>query len=306
MKLIVTRGLPASGKSTMAKDYVRAHLSNTVRVNRDLIREMLHASEYRAGKGGTEPTVRSVRNKIIASQLLAGKDVIVDDTNLENKTMRELHTLAWVHGAEFAVWDLCHVPLVTCIERDQKRIQRNERGVGEAVIRSMAQRAKLDPAGGVAPFWTPEAPDEPIQKYRPSRILPQVIISDIDGTVALHASRSPYDYTRVLTDAPNPDVISTLQIMRAAGLPVIFMSGRPDDCREDTEAWLDQHVQDWDGLHMRAAGDTRNDAVIKWELFQQHIAGRYRVAGVFDDRDRVVRLWRTLGLTIFQVADGDF
>lgn len=307
-KLIVTRGLPASGKSTMAKDYVKSHLANTVRVNRDLLREMLHGGEFRPGKEGTEPTIRDARNKLITSNLLKGRDVIVDDTNLEAKTMRELHTLAWTHGAEFAIWDLCHVPMEECIRRDISRILRNERGVGEQVIRSMAQRAKLSPAGGPAPLWASEAPSEPIEKYEPFKNRSYAIIVDIDGTVALHVARSPYDYTRVSLDAPNFSVIRLITALRMSPFAprIIFLSGRPDSCREDTEKWLDEHVVSWDELHMRAAGDTRNDAIIKYELFNKFVRNRFNVQGVFDDRDRVVRLWRSLGLHTFQVNDGDF
>ena len=36
------------------------------------------------------------------------------------------------------------------------------------------------------------------------------------------------------------------------------------------------------------------------------IRDRWRVVGVFDDRQQVVRMWRALGLTVFQVAEGDF
>ena len=60
--------------------------------------------------------------------------------------------------------------------------------------------------------------------------------------------------------------------------------------RPDTEAWLDLYVGvPYEGLFMRPAGDNRKDAV-----------------GVFDDRRQVVRMWRSLGLTVFQVAEGDF
>jgi hypothetical protein len=57
---------------------------------------------------------------------------------------------------------------------------------------------------------------------------------------------------------------------------------------------------------MRAAGDTRADAVVKRELFDAHIRDRYAVTAVFDDRDSVVAMWRGLGLTVFQVAYGAF
>lgn len=298
-KLIVTRGLPASGKTTLAKK------SGLLRVNRDDLRAMLHDGVY---SKENEKVVRRMRNKLVSTALLAGQDVIVDDTGLESKVMQELHTLAWSHGAKFVIWDLCHVPLAECIKRDAERIARGERGVGEAVIRGMAQRAKLPAEGGIAPAWTPEAPETPIEKYEPLRHLSSAYVVDIDGTVALHVARSPYDYTRVLTDAPNLAVIQLLGALRLSAFApkIIFLSGRPDSCREDTETWLDVNVGFWDELHMRAAGDTRNDAIIKYELFNQHVRNRFHVKGVFDDRDRVVRLWRTLGLNTFQVNDGDF
>ena len=57
---------------------------------------------------------------------------------------------------------------------------------------------------------------------------------------------------------------------------------------------------------MRSTGDHRNDAIVKQELYEQEIAGKYNVDFCVDDRDRVVDLWRSLGLTCFQVAEGWF
>jgi hypothetical protein len=62
----------------------------------------------------------------------------------------------------------------------------------------------------------------------------------------------------------------------------------------------------YEGLFMRPAGDTRKDSIVKREIFDAEIAHRWRVIGVFDDRRQVVRMWRALGLTVFQVAEGDF
>jgi hypothetical protein len=59
-------------------------------------------------------------------------------------------------------------------------------------------------------------------------------------------------------------------------------------------------------LHLRAVGDHRKDAVVKREIFDREVRDRYRVVGVFDDRMQVVAMWRELGLTVFQVAEGDF
>jgi hypothetical protein len=57
---------------------------------------------------------------------------------------------------------------------------------------------------------------------------------------------------------------------------------------------------------MRPVGDMRKDSVVKAEIFDREIRGRYHVVAVFDDRDQVVKTWRSLGLTVFQVAEGSF
>jgi hypothetical protein len=130
---------------------------------------------------------------------------------------------------------------------------------------------------------------------------------DIDGCVALMAGRSAYDETRVHEDRPNPPVIAAVRAMYGAGHAVIFCSGRTDGCRPATEKWLAEHVAiPYAALHMRAAGDMRKDAVVKREIFDCHIRGQWDVTCIFDDRDQVVAAWREIGLTVMQVAPGDF
>jgi hypothetical protein len=95
--------------------------------------------------------------------------------------------------------------------------------------------------------------------------------------------------------------------MHGAGHAIVFCTGRNEWCRDETEAWLDRHVGvPYEGLFMRADGDSRRDAIVKEEIFERRIRDRWRVVGVFDDRQAVVRMWRALGLTVFQVAEGDF
>jgi hypothetical protein len=130
---------------------------------------------------------------------------------------------------------------------------------------------------------------------------------DLDGTMCLLNGRSPYDETCVRQDRPNPAVLRTVWAMHHAGYLVVFMSGRSEGCRADTEDWLREHYQFiYEGLFMRASGDTRRDAVVKSELFDLHVRDRFNVVAVFDDRDQVVAMWRSMGLTVFQVAPGAF
>lgn len=136
---------------------------------------------------------------------------------------------------------------------------------------------------------------------------PAAILVDVDGTVALRGGRSPYDESTVGDDAPNTPVVVAVRAMHAAGHLVVFCSGRTEGCRAETEKWLAEHVAvPYEALHMRPVGDFREDAALKRDIYDQHIAGRYEVVAVFDDRSRVVAMWRATGLPVFQVAYGDF
>jgi hypothetical protein len=136
----------------------------------------------------------------------------------------------------------------------------------------------------------------------------RAVLVDIDGTLALRTGdRSPYDWDRVGEDEPNPPVIELVQTIRAAGRHrIILMSGRDEVCRWQTEMWLGAQQVPYDDLFMRAPKDNRKDSIVKKELYDQHVRGLYDVAFVVDDRAQVVAMWRSLGLTVLQCAEGDF
>lgn len=75
-KLIITRGLPASGKSTWAKQWVLEH---RVRINQDDIRLML--GKYWVPK--REPLVQHIQEEALIEALLKGYDIVIDNTNLK-------------------------------------------------------------------------------------------------------------------------------------------------------------------------------------------------------------------------------
>ena len=60
----------------------------------------------------------------------------------------------------------------------------------------------------------------------------------------------------------------------------------------------------FDKFFMRGAGDSRMDAIVKYELFMTNIAPHYNVRGAFDDRPQVLRMWDTIGLPTFDVGEG--
>jgi len=77
-------------------------------------------------------------------------------------------------------------------------------------------------------------------------------------------------------------------------------------CKDLSIDWMAKHGMTYNHFYIRPEGDCRKDTLIKEEIYDNHIKGKYNVLGVFDDRDQVVHMWRHLGLTVFQVNYGAF
>jgi predicted kinase len=117
--LVVTRGLPASGKTTIAKKWVAEDVEKRVRVNRDSLRAMLYDNTHIPGV--TEFQVINARDFIILGFLRGGKDVICDDTNLSPRDVRNMRKLASKTGSKFQLIDLTTTPLEECLARNAAR-----------------------------------------------------------------------------------------------------------------------------------------------------------------------------------------
>lgn len=294
--LIITRGLPGSGKTTWARQWVTENPSRHTRVNRDDIRAMFGCAPI--GDNTQEESVTVAQRAAVEALLRRGRDVVVDDTNLRDRYVRGFQEIAATTGAAVIVKDFTDIPVDVCVARDAAR----DRHVGSSIIRTMWHRFI---AGRPNPLPTPDPGPTP-QPYVTTGG-PNAIIVDIDGTVALMGGRSPYDEDTVGDDAPNINVIAVVKAMAGAGNRVIFCSGRTEKCRAATEQWIRDHIDiPYDALHMRQIGDRRKDSTVKLEIFNHSIRHHYNVAGVFDDRRQVVDMWRSLGLTVFQVAPGNF
>jgi hypothetical protein len=153
-----------------------------------------------------------------------------------------------------------------------------------------------------------EIPD--FQTYEPNTDAPWAFIIDIDGTVADKGPRKFYDESCVDLDAPIIPVIRLVQALvfrQPSMLYPLFFSGRTEGCRDATVAWIRRHIMTGGfALHMRPVGDNRPDYVVKYEMFRRHVDPFWYVQFVIDDRNQVVDMWRTMGLTCLQVAPGDF
>jgi predicted kinase len=131
-RLLITRGLPGSGKTTFA----RTLQPMVVRVNRDDLRRMLHGR--RLFTPWAEGQVTAVQHAMVEALLRAKADVIVDDTNLRAHTVRGWAELAARFHAGFEVHDFTDVPLDECLRRDAARDEPER--IGEPGIRRMFDR----------------------------------------------------------------------------------------------------------------------------------------------------------------------
>ncbi|MEM7226248.1 MAG: HAD family acid phosphatase [Pseudomonadota bacterium] len=142
------------------------------------------------------------------------------------------------------------------------------------------------------------------------------LICDIDGTIAnishraVHVMKQPKDWKafekNMHLDKPVPHVIEAVTSLHDWGWSVLLCTGRWERSRRDTESWLAEHGVPYHGLHMRPSGDYRIDAEVKSELLDQIISEGHAPTLVFEDRNQVVEMWRARGLTVVQVAHGDF
>lgn len=282
-KIILCQGLPASGKSQWARSQVEQYPDRYKRINRDDLRRMIDNGKWSRGR---EQYIRQAEFALADLYLSSGFQVIIDDCNLSGTSQDRWREFAGQHQAEITIQDFTRVPLEICLERDRHRPDY----VGEQVIRRMYRD-----------FLQPKRPH-----YQPDPTLPKAIICDIDGTLALTAGRNPYDAARCEQDALNVPVASILIQKRLAGEQVLLVSARQECHRAPTERWLAAHSIVYTALWMRPTGDQRKDVLIKEEIYQQHIAGRYAIVFALDDRNQTVAFWRSLGIPTFQVADGDF
>ena len=291
-KIILTRGLPASGKSTWAKEQVVKGNGKVKRVNKDDLRDMIDASIW---SKTNEQMILAARDSLVNVFLSNGVEtIIVDDTNFEPRHFDKMQEYADAYkkyaDASITVEykDFLDVSLDECLHRDSLRAK----PVGEKVIKGMHQRYILPTLQDVAP----------VNKKGNS------IIVDIDGTLAHRCDRNWFEYDKVDQDYLDVAVHGIVESFHKKGYIILVVSGREgtEVCKQKTLAWLDKHEVPYYDLMMRKEGDYRRDSIVKKEIYETLIKDRFDVEFVLDDRKSVCDMWREIGLKCLQVAPGDF
>jgi len=291
MKLIMLSGLPASGKSTRAKEIVEQ--GNWVRVNRDLLREMLHFGEY---SGRHEGVVVDAEKILVKSLLLDGQNVVIDDCNLNPKNKEMWSSIAKAMEASFES-KFVDTDYFQCLKRD---ILRGDKEIGRDVITRMALQYGLYP--------------KPAKGF---------VLCDLDGTLADVRHRlgfvrpeyfkGPGDFVKSWKDffenlggdTMRHEVLSQVVARQDDGYEIILVSARPEKYKKETEKWLSDYPQlRYKCIIMRKDNDKRPDTDIKQQIYDTYFKGKYPIHCIFDDRPVVIRMWKSNGLDVVDVGGG--
>lgn len=278
------QGLPASGKSTKAKEIVAS--GDYIRVNRDLLREMLHFNRW---TGRNEDATVSTEKAIAISALINGTSVVVDDCNLNPRNHTMWQEAANACGASFRV-EKVDTPMSVCLERDSAR----EKAVGFTTITNMALQYGLYPM-----------PDKGL------------VLCDLDGTLFDITHRLKYakgeekDWDKFFDAIPydivREDTVAMIRKYIADGHKIIFVSARPERCKIASMMKIHQAFGDtrvYETLIMRRDSDKRDDVEVKQQMYDTYFKGKYPIEAVIDDRPKVIRMWRANGVNVIDVGSG--
>jgi hypothetical protein len=114
-----------------------------------------------------------------------------------------------------------------------------------------------------------------------------------------------FDPDNIKLDKPNWPVINTLLAFVQAGYKIAIFSGRSSSTLDATKKWLHEYGIEYNAFKMRPERNFRPDEQLKLEWLND-MDWKDNVECVFDDRQKVVDMWREIGLTCMQVAPGNF
>lgn len=304
-KIILTVGIPSSGKSSWASQ------TGLPVVSRDSLRPFFADSSAKTVLSfEQEQQITVMQRSFVKTYLDAGLDVIVDDMNLRPKYTKEWITFALDNDAEVHLRKF-PVDVEAAVRWNASR----DNSVPEKALREIAKKftdkgtPRIDLSKCYEEVLTKRSVPSGFAPYEPNTNLPRAFIVDLDGTLA-HNTQGR-DWYALDDSYYDDEVDKSVQYLVSNkledGETILFVSGRDERVRDVTERWLREKVGVSNPmLFMRSAEDQRPDSVVKLELFDKHIRDNYCVDLVVDDRASVTKAWRSIGLTVWQVAEGAY
>lgn len=326
VEFLLLSALPAAGKTTYAEEWVAEDPAHRNRMNWDDLRLKLFGPTWKFNRKDEEH-MKSESRDIVRTYLEGGQSVVIDNTNLTERARNQWISLAKQCNANVQITQHeIDTPVRECVRRDRLRDKR----VGQAVIDRMAL------FHGFVDWGNPS-------EYHPSACGKDFVVFDVDGTIAdcehrrhyvrpehklgcsltgLNAKQAspesksghcpecgndlrkdwPAFFRECVNDTPIQPIFELAKLL-SRKYYILIVSGRPMDlCGKATEDWLLKHsFPKWEHLFMRDNGDGRDDTIVKREIGE--LLPLERIAYVIDDRPKVVKMWRELGLTTLTVGD---
>lgn len=303
LKIYLPVGLAASGKSTWAREEVRKDPEGTTRINRDDLRNMMSNYHF---TDANEKLVTEVSHAALRFALKRNRNVIMDETNLNERNFEEVCKIARQSGKDCMVIEKpFYIDLEEALERNSKRegtarvpdeaIKKMWRKSGGKGHKHYKPRIEVITGKSASNSWEPIEQDES---------LPRCVVFDNDGTISLLNGRNPYDASTADQDLPHKHVIEVMKLYHDAGYKILFVSGREEKDREPTEKFYQLHFPEVKyELFMRPTGNMEKDVLIKSRIYETEIKGKYFVAGWYDDRLQICQWLYSVGLPLFRVND---
>lgn len=298
-KLILTRGIQGSGKSTWARKWVEEDPEHRIRINNDDMRNML--GKYWVPS--REELITHSKNLLAIHAMMSGYDIVIDNMNLNPKEVKfwqdivkqnnEVDSISkYLYEIEFKDF---FIPLEECIRRDAMR----SNPIGEKVIRDTWRRYKH--------FIQTSEVERYVNNLRAWNIgKPTCVVVDMDSTLCFNTTKRPWygegAAEGMINDVPNGgvcDVIFELQ----KSYPIILATGRDTSQEEVTKQWLLDHEINVSEFYFRKEGDYRKGVEVKREQIED-IMKNYNILVVFDDCEPIVQMYRDMGLTVLQPNKG--
>lgn len=303
-KLILTRGIQGSGKSTWARKWVEEDPEHRIRINNDDIRNMLGVYWVTSREG----LVSDIKKRTAQYAMYRNYDIVVDNMNLNPKEVKFWEDLVWAHNetvgnnSEFKdKYDSYEIefkdffiPLEECIRRDSMR----PNPIGEKTIRDTWRRYKH--------FIQTSEVERYVNNLKHYEGKPKCIVIDMDSTVCFNMSKRPWygdgAAEGMVDDVPNTGVCDIIRQLQEQYL-IVVATGRDTSQEEVTKQWLARQGINVDEYFFRTNGDYRKGVEIKKEEITA-ILEKYDIVAIFEDCEPIVQMYRDMGLTVLQPNKG--